>query len=70
METKKLSKDSKTYKMVFNAINKQYGDVTQINKAFVNSNNQIFAAEWISSDLNINFNSGYAPDTVLTIIFE
>lgn len=48
----------------------QFKDVVSMSKLYVNAEGKVFAGEWLDSNNVINFNAGYAPDTVKTIVFE
>ena len=60
----------KTYTKAFNAFKAQFKDVVRMTRLYVNDQNKVYAGEWIDSKGIINFNGGFAPDVVGTIIFE
>jgi hypothetical protein len=67
---KALKKTSPTYQKVLNHFRKQFFDVVDLTKIFINSDDQVYAGEWIDSYGITNINSGYLPDlkTVILII--
>lgn len=67
---KVLRKESPAYSKYLNHFKKQFGDVVELVRLFINDSNQVYAAEWIDSKGVINFNSGYAIDLKVTVIVK
>lgn len=49
---------------------KQFKDVVEITKLYVNAEGKVYAGEWLDSRGVINFNGGFALDLAKTIIFK
>ena len=64
-----ISKDSKVYLRALLSFRKQF-DVVEITRLFVNSDNQVYAGEWIDSKGVINTNCNTAPDYRFTIMVK
>jgi len=67
---KTLKKTTKTYAKAMATFNKQFGNVTEITKLYVNADGQIYAGEWLDSTGQVNFNSNYLPDCAQVITIK
>lgn len=68
MNTKKISKSSKMYNLLFDHCQKQYKNVQEIQKAYI-QNNQVYAIEYLTTCGIISIPSGtYDTDKVVVFI--
>ena len=74
MKTVYVSKNSEKGKLFYEdslkRFSKQFKDIKEIKILYVNTNNKVFAAQWIDKNNVINFNGGYAVDAVKEVIFK
>lgn len=69
MEIITRKKGGNTYNLALKNFSEQFKDIAEMKCIYINSDNKVYAAEWIDTRGVFNFNSGYAPDAVKQIKF-
>lgn len=69
MKEIKISRAHSFYSLSLANFRKQFKDIKELRKVYVNKENKVFAGEWIDSSNVINFNGGYAVDAVKVVLF-
>lgn len=62
-----LRKSSPIYSLFLKRFQKQYGDVAELTKLYLNKEKKVYAGEWKDSEGVVNFNGGFAIDLEETI---
>lgn len=67
---KTLKRSHPFYTTCLTNFGKQYKNIAQIDRVFINDNNKVFAAEWVDTKGVANFIGGIYPDIKKTIEFK